>query len=384
MDEFMQTTTFAGDFRTRTLGGEPGAVCNPELMSRYQVVLDERKLQWMSYHKLDRVLGSGGQGVVFLSTRRGADGFALPVAMKVFSPERFGSQAGYDEAMARIGLVASSVARIQNESVLSVHDFIDRNRIRILIMEWIDGFDLRDLLRLERMAKIRGRLSQRRWDHINNVIITAGPAHARFKAGVAVAIVRDCLAGLAALHRENIVHGDIKTSNIMIKRSGHAKLIDIGSAFEMGNQPQIFTCTPAYAAPEVLENTPVSPRSDLASLGYVLIELLSGQPCFAETNSLKTLLEQKRSLPNRLHEIFPQEVSCNALLMNFCRGMISPDPAKRFPSAEAAELLKEGAASFHRQLVLSDLASEYDNDIRVWIEELKRLDQQNEDAEPNP
>ncbi|MEQ1831290.1 MAG: serine/threonine protein kinase, partial [Pirellula sp.] len=75
-------------------------------------------------------------------------------------------------------------------------------------------------------------------------------------------------------------------------------------------------------------------------------------------------------------EIFPQEVSCNGLLMNFCRGLISPDPAKRFPSAEAAELLKEGAASFHRQLVLSDLASEYDNDIRVWIEELKLLDQE--------
>ncbi|MEQ1829954.1 MAG: protein kinase, partial [Pirellula sp.] len=205
----MQTTTFAGDFRTRTLGGELGSACNPELMSRYQVLLDDRKLQWMTYHKLDRVLGSGGQGVVFFSTRRGADGFALPVAMKVFSPERFGSQAGYDDAMARIGMVASSVARIQHENVLSVHDFIDRNRIRILIMEWIDGYDLRDLLRLERIAKIRSRLSPRRWDYINNVIVTAGPSHARFKAGVAVAIVRDCLAGLAALHRDNIVHGDI-------------------------------------------------------------------------------------------------------------------------------------------------------------------------------
>ena len=372
----MQTTTFAGDFRTRTLGGEAGRVCNPELMSRYQVLLDDRKLQWMTYHKLDRVLGSGGQGIVFLSTRQGADGFRLPVAMKVFSPERFGSQAGYDDAMARIGQVASSVARIQHEGVLSVHDFIDRNRIRILIMEWIDGYDLRDLLRLDWMSKIRGRLSQRRWDYINNVIVTAGPAHARFKAGVAVAIVRDCLAGLAAMHRENIVHGDIKTSNIMIKRTGHAKLIDIGSAFEMGKQPQVFTCTPAYAAPEVLENAPVSPRSDLASLGYVLVELLSGQPCFAETDSLRDLLEQKRSLPNRLHEIFPQEVSCNGLLMNFCRGLISPDPSRRFPSAEAAELLQEGAASFHRQLVLGDLASEYDNDIRVWIEELKLSDQQ--------
>lgn len=378
----MQTTTFAGDFRTRTLGGENSNSCSPELKMRYQSLLDDRKLQWMSYHKLDRILGSGGQGVVFLSTRRGADGFALPVAMKIFSPERFGSMAGYDEAMARMGIVASSVARIQHENVLSVHDFIDRNRIRILIMEWIDGYDLRDLLRLERMAKIRTQLPHRRWDYINNVIVTAGPTHARFKAGVAVAIVRDCLAGLAALHRENIVHGDIKTSNIMIKRTGHAKLIDIGSAFEMGNQPSVFTCTPTYAAPEVLENAPVSARSDLASLGYVLVELLSGRSCFGDTNSLRSLLEQKRALPNRLHEIFPPEVSCNGLLMNFCRGLISPDPAKRFPSAEAAELLKEGAASFHRQLVLSDLASEYDNDIRVWIEELKLLDQASTDADP--
>jgi serine/threonine-protein kinase len=298
--------------------------------------------------------------------------------MKVFSPERYGTQSSYDEAMLRIGTVASSVARIQHEGVLSVHDFIDRGRIRLLIMEWIDGYDLRDLLRSERLAKIRGRLPSKRWEYINNVIATAGPVHARFKAGVAVAVVRDCLAALAALHRENIVHGDIKPSNIMIKRTGHAKLIDIGSAFSMEKQPNIFTCTPVYAAPEVLENSHVSPRSDLASLGYVLVELLSGQPCFSETESYKSLLEQKRTLPNRLHELLPQEVSCNPLLMNFCRGLISPDPTRRFPSAEAAELLQEGAASFHRQLVLSDLASEYDNDIRVWIEELKELDEYSE------
>ena len=154
-----------------------------------------------------------------------------------------------------------------------------------MIMEWIDGYDLRELLRLERLVLLRSKLTQRRWDYINNVVITAGPVHARFKAGVAVAIVRDCLVALAALHRENIVHGDIKPSNIMIKRTGYAKLIDIGSAFQMGQQPPVFTVTPAYAAPEVLENAPVSPRSDLASLGYVLVELLSGRPCFVETDS---------------------------------------------------------------------------------------------------
>ncbi len=114
--------------------------------------------------------------------RKGADGFALPVAMKVFSPERFSTQAEYHEAMQRISMVASSVARIQHEGVLSVHDFIDRHRIRILIMDWIDGYDLKELLRSERLGRIRGRVPQRRWDYINNVIATAGPTHARLKA----------------------------------------------------------------------------------------------------------------------------------------------------------------------------------------------------------
>lgn len=376
MDDSMQTTTFAGDLHSRTIGSNPASEPNPDLLAKYEDLLESRKLQWMSYHRLDRVLGKGGQGIVFLSERKGADGFALPVAMKVFSPERFSTQAEYHEAMQRISMVASSVARIQHEGVLSVHDFIDRHRIRILIMEWIDGYDLKELLRSERLGRIRGRVPQRRWDYINNVIATAGPTHARLKAGVAVAVVRDCLAALAALHRENIVHGDIKPSNIMIKRSGHAKLIDIGSAFEASNQPNLFTCTPVYAAPEVLESNSISPRSDLASLGYVLVELLSGQPCFSETDSYKELLEQKRTLSSRLPELLPPEVSCNGHLMNFCRGLISPDPARRFPSAEAAELQQEGAASFHRQLVLSNLASEYDNDIRVWIEELKEMDEE--------
>jgi serine/threonine-protein kinase len=61
--------------------------------------------------------------------------------------------------------------------------------------------------------------------------------------------------------------------------------------------------------------------------------------------------------------------------MNFCRGLIAPDPMRRFPSAEAADMLKEGAAAFHRQLVISDLASEYGNEIRLWLEELKELDE---------
>jgi eukaryotic-like serine/threonine-protein kinase len=172
------------------------------------------------------------------------------------------------------------------------------------------------------------------------------------------------------LHREGIVHGDMKPSNIMLKRTGNAKIVDLGSAFDMEQVPTRRTCTPTYAAPEVLEGGECTPRSDLASLGYVLIEMLAGTPPFAGLANFRDLLEAKRFMAQRLPHILPSEVACNELLMNFCRGLVAPDPMRRFPSAEAADLLQEGAAGFHRQLVKGNLASEYDNELRLWLKEL--------------
>jgi serine/threonine-protein kinase len=370
----MPTTTMLDEGRTRTIDGAQPPPPDNSLIELYDGLISGGRVQWTTYHHLARQLGSGGQGIVFLSERRGADGFNQPVAMKIFSPERFATPMAYDKAMLRLARVASRVAVIQHDNVLDVQDFIDRNRIRIMVMEWIDGYDLRELMDPRQLEKVRGHSAPKRWEYINSVIATFGPEQSRFKAGVAVAIVRDCLAALAALHREKIVHGDIKPSNIMIKRTGHAKVIDIGSAFELDDLPNQRACTPAYAAPEVLEGSCCTPRSDLASLGYVLIEMLAGRPCFPGEMNLRELLEAKRRLPHQLHEMLPHEVTCNNHLMNLCRRCIAPDPARRFPSAEAAELLEGGAAQFHRQLVFGDLASEYDHDIRVWLEELRCLD----------
>ncbi len=345
---------------------------NPlKLMSQYRAILDAPRLDWTEPHRLLRRLGSGGQGVVFLGERQGADGFQLPVALKVFSPEPYADDRAYDEAMARMARVALRVAQIQQDNLLDVHNFVAPGGVRVMEMEWIDGYDLRRLLTPAMLRRVRERVDDGRWAYLNDVIVTAGAAQPRLKPGVAIAVLRDCLAALAALHRDGIVHGDVKPSNIMLKRTGDAKLVDIGAAFARDDVPPARTCTPAYAAPEVVGGGEGTPQSDLASLGYVLIELLSGAPAFAGLKRLGELRAAKRSIAGLLAGDLPEEVVRNELLMSLIAGLIAPNPADRFPSAEAADLVEQGAASLHRQLVKGDLASEYGNEIRVWLEGLQ-------------
>ena len=364
------STTMLQGTRTITFTGQPTKRCPSDLYERYQRLLDKQYMGWTEHLRFRRLLGTGGQGMVYLSDRRGSDGFTLPVALKIFSPGRYGSQADYDRAMERMSQVASHVAKIQHDSLLDVQNFTERHCIRIMEMEWVDGYDLDQLLTPSMLARAEQRVSDRRWKYINNVIATMGPVRPRLQPGIAVAIIRQCLSALAALHREEIVHGDLKPSNLMVKRTGNPKIVDIGSALELSNMPEQRTCTPQYAAPEMLERNEFTPRSDLASLGYVLIEILAGRPLFAGMNKLNELLEAKWTLPQRLDRILPDNVADSDLLMTICRRLTSPDPMLRFESAEEADTGAGGLAEFQRTLVIGDLASEYENELRVWLEEL--------------
>ncbi len=364
------STTMLQGTRTISYSGQPVNRCPNELLDRYQEILDGQYMGWTEHLRFRRLLGTGGQGKVYLSERRGSDGFTLPVALKVFSPERYASQQAYDRAMECMAQVASRVAKLQHDSLLDVQNFTARHCIRIMEMEWIDGYNLDQLLTPSMLASAEQRVSARRWEYINDVIATMGPVRPRLQPGIAVAIIRQCLAALAALHREEIVHGDLKPSNIMVKRTGHPKIVDIGSALDLNNMPEQRTCTPQYAAPEMLERNEFTPRSDLASLGYVLIEILAGRPLFAGLNSLGELLEAKWTLPKRLEKILPPNVSDSDLLMTICRRLTAPDPMVRFASAEDADTGEGGLAEFQRSLVIGDLASEYENELRVWLEEL--------------
>lgn len=368
----MLSTTFEPSQGTLTYGREAGNRSRPvELVARYQSLLSDQRHSWTDHHRLIRPLGRGGQGVVYLSQRRGTDGFTLPVALKIFSPEHFPDARAYDEAMLRVAQVAARVAQIQQDTLLDVHNFIDRQRIRVMEMEWVDGYDLSRLLTTEMYERARSRVSQKRWEYLNRVIVTAGPKQPRLKPGIAVAVLRDGLSALSALHREGIIHGDVKPSNLMLKRTGNAKLVDIGASFEIDRPPARRTCTPAYAAPEVLEGTECTPLSDLCSLGYMVVEMLAGRQPFAGLVAYRDLLEAKRMLVHRLPQVLPADVVSCELLMNLLRGLVAADPMRRFPSAEHADLVQDGAASFQRQLIKGDLASEYDNEIRVWLEELE-------------
>jgi len=158
----------------------------------------------------------------------------------------------------------------------------------------------------------------------------------------------------------------VKPSNIMLKRAGNAKLIDIGSAIDLRTSTGRRFWSPGVTPPRRCCPAAKTRRgSDLASLGYVLIEMLAGQSPFAGLTTYNELLAAKQQLPQRLPALLPQEVGGNELLLHLCRRLIAPDPARRFASAEAADLGRRGAAAFHRQLVKGDLASEYQNDIRV-------------------
>lgn len=348
----------------------PGDIPPPsELLERYDSLLSSREAQWMVDYELIEKIGEGSQGTVFLANRRGNHGFRCRVALKFYSPSSY-DQKLYREHMCYVAEVATHLASMQQDHLLDVQNVVEVNGIQVMVMEWVDGFDLRRLLGTETMLRLRDRVDEERFEYVNDVVVTEGPNKLRLKPGVSIAILRECLAGLAALHREGIVHGDVKPANIMIKRTGNTKLVDFGSAFLLNARPAFRTWTPMYAAPEMLEQGICNHQSDLASIGYVLIEMLSGIQLFPENSTRQELLYRKRQLPGKLKELLPSDIAENTLLINLLLGLIAIDPKDRFESAEAAELTEEGAAEFQRQLVKGDLSSEYETEIRHWLDEV--------------
>jgi serine/threonine-protein kinase len=290
------------------------------------------------------------------------------VALKLFHRHPNVTMDEYTAEMRRIARQAQRISVVQHDNLISIRDFVALGETRVMVIEWVDGLDVDKLLDLQRLERLRSRVTQQEWEHLNDVIVTAGRDHCRLKPGIAVDILRGCLAGLSALHHNGIVHCDLKPSNIMVKRRGSKKIIDVDSSCVPSQDPPVLRGTPYYMAPEQLRGRPVQLHSDIASLGYILIEMLTGTLLFRDCTSLPGLLDAKRKLAGKLDEILPIEVRKDPLLHGLVYKMVAVEPKERFPDADAAELDHVGAVSFHRHLVKADLSTEYDRELAWWIE----------------
>lgn len=345
---------------------------------------EEERLGWSYDYRKKKVIGRGGQGTVYLTECLNEHN--LPKALKVFSPKPYGNVDAYYRDMERMGQVAQLVYRMQVDNLVTIERFAyhQGSGICVMIMRWIDGHDLATLLKPGLLEKLYECVDQERWDHLNDVVIsTRGTIQARLKPGMAVNIIEKCLRAMDVLHSQGIVHGDIKPSNIMLDRYGSIRIVDIGSAFDVSAPPLRHTSTPRYAPPEVFKGEVWTPHGDLASLGYVLVEMLSGHPALygADVGSDSTrvpgmewdkrLLQAKLELPERLGELLPPDVQESEHLMNIIRRLIDPDPSKRFANAEDALVGPSGAYQFMQGLTRMDLSAPFCQVIKHWLEDVQ-------------
>ncbi|RLS56219.1 MAG: serine/threonine protein kinase [Planctomycetota bacterium] len=358
------------NFVTPTVTYEQAYAEGLALSQQYRELVTRDEVAWEVSYRLLRKLGSGGQGIVYLADRSGAFGVSFQLALKFFRPDRYPSVNDYRKDMGRLARLAMKMSRLQQDHLHDVYNVVEAQGIMIQAMEWVDGFDLRRLLTPQTLEQVRDSVDDDRWDYLNDVIVTRTSEQLRLKPGIAISILRECLTGIGALHREGLIHADLKPANIMVKRTGHSKIIDFGSAFAIDDPPMQRMWTPRYAAPEVQSGAIPTRESDLASLGYVLFEMLSGQYPFMGIDSDEELITAKKLLPTQLPFLLPKDVSRNATLMSLLTKLVAVRPEDRFSSAEDADLSENGAAAFEKELVIGDLSSEYQNELRLWLTEL--------------
>jgi eukaryotic-like serine/threonine-protein kinase len=285
-------------------------------------------------YQLVDLVAEGGLSTVWQGVARSSEVFARPVAIKVMK-RAFSAVGGPYLSMfleeARIG------ARLQHANLIQVLDFIveatPSGPTYCLVMEWVDGIDLRSLCRVE--AQLGRKLS---WALVATI-------------GVRV------LRGLAAAHERRlpdntvspVIHRDVSPQNILLALNGDIKLADFGMArardrIAEHTAPGFVKGTLSYMAPEILTGKPASPESDLFSLACTLWEALAGRRLFdAKADTMVVDLIRRCEVPplGELRGDVPE-----ALVVAIHRAL-APDPAARFVSArqlahELGEILREG------------------------------------------
>ena len=217
--------------------------------------------------------------------------------------------------------------QVSHPNVCRVHDIAEADGYVFISMEYVDGEDLRSVLRR------LGRPSREK----------------------VAEIARQLCAGLAAAHEIGVLHRDLKSANVMIDGRGRARIADFGLASFQHELPEDTVAgTPAYMAPELFAGAPPSTRTDVYALGVVLFELATGRSPFpsATVGELRRL--KLASLPPSPREHVPD---IDPLLERLILGCLEKDPSLRPASALAAAALLPGGDPLAHALAAGETPS---------------------------
>jgi tetratricopeptide (TPR) repeat protein/predicted Ser/Thr protein kinase/TolB-like protein len=252
------------------------------------------------YRVLQR-LGAGGMGEVFLAHDERLD---RRVAVKRIRPET-GLTPDQRERFRREARVA---ARLNHPAIVQVYDILQEGDVEHIVMEYVEGTNLRALA-------ARGPL----------------------ELPLALRLAREIADGLDAAHHEGIVHRDLKTENVLVTHTGHAKISDFGIAKRLLAGPEqeltgtnMVLGTYRTMSPEQARGEAVDHRSDLFSLGILLYEILTGRSPFTAENALATLNRILFSTPAPVRTLRPEVPEEISLLVD---QLLQKDPFLRPRSA---------------------------------------------------
>jgi len=253
-------------------------------------------------YRITARLGRGGMGEVYLAE---APDRLRPVAVKVLDPS-LAEEAGVFDRFLR---EATLLSRLDHPNIVRLLDApATEEGTTWFVMEYLEGKTVREIL------AALGSVDPRQ----------------------AVCIVLDVLAGLACAHGAGVVHRDLKPGNVIIKRSGKAKLTDFGLGLFQGAtrftaSGQVFG-TPAYMSPEQARGEDVTASSDLYATGVLLYEMLCGRPPFSADHPLvlmRKIVEDAAPHLSELRGDLPEALCAHTMRA------LSKDSSARFPSAEA-------------------------------------------------
>jgi serine/threonine protein kinase len=265
-------------------------------------------------YRIDRILGTGAMGVVYLAHDPAID---RPVALKLIRADLLDDESRSDY-IDRFTAEARAVGRFHHPNIVSLYDLSLHDGNPFLVMEYIQGESLYQVIRRS----------------------------GRFAPAIAVEIMLQVLRALAAAHASGIVHRDVKPANVMIAPGRLVKMMDFGIArFDTSNltQPGAVIGTPRYMSPEQILGKTVDARGDLFSSGVVLHEMLTGTPPFDGGSMMETMQKILTWEPPDL-SIYDSSISSGIAAV--LRKALAKDPAERFPDANAmAAALLAGAAA---------------------------------------